>query len=117
MVRIWWRRCLKACRLRRAVSAGDVPLSLRGRTFIKPKRSMLDACVKLNLATFEALLQGKRAVAVDESIVRGTTSKKIATILRAAGASAVHMPVACLPITGSLADEDATYCYACCSGQ
>lgn len=72
-----------------------------GRTFIEPTQTMRDVGVRLKLAPVEALIQGKRAVVVDDSIVRGTTSKKIVAMLREAGASEVHMRIACPPITGS----------------
>ncbi len=72
-----------------------------GRTFIQPTQRMRDVGVRLKLAPVESLIKGKSAVVVDDSIVRGTTSKKIVTMLREAGAREVHMRIACPPITGS----------------
>lgn len=72
-----------------------------GRTFIQPTQRMRDIGVRLKLAPVEALIKGKSVVVVDDSIVRGTTSKKIVTMLREAGAREVHMRIACPPITGS----------------
>lgn len=72
-----------------------------GRTFIEPTQDARDIGVRLKLAPVEALIQGKSLVVVDDSIVRGTTSKKIVRMLREAGAREVHFRIACPPITGS----------------
>ena len=69
-----------------------------GRTFIEPKQSIRHFGVKIKLNAVPDLLKGKRIVVVDDSIVRGTTSRKIVTMLRAAGASEVHMRIASAPI-------------------
>lgn len=72
-----------------------------GRTFIQPTQLSRDVGVRLKLAPVEALIRGKSVVVVDDSIVRGTTSKKIVRMLRLAGAKEVHMRIACPPITGA----------------
>jgi amidophosphoribosyltransferase len=68
-----------------------------GRTFIEPRQSVRDFGVKLKLNPVRSLLQGKRVVLVDDSIVRGTTSKKIVRMIRNAGAKEVHMRISCPP--------------------
>lgn len=65
-----------------------------GRTFIKPKQGMRESAVKIKLNAIKANVQGKRVVLVDDSIVRGTTSKKIVQMLRDAGAKEVHLRIA-----------------------
>lgn len=72
-----------------------------GRTFIQPTQIARDIGVRLKLAPVQELIQGKSLVVVDDSIVRGTTSKKIVRMLREAGAREVHIRIACPPITGS----------------
>ena len=64
-----------------------------GRTFIEPKQSIRHFGVKIKLNTVQQLLQGKRVIAVDDSIVRGTTSKKIVKMIRDGGATEVHMRI------------------------
>src|SRR6202165_2561178 len=68
-----------------------------GRTFIEPSQSVRDFGVKLKLNPVRALLEGKRVVLIDDSIVRGTTSRKIVRMIRNAGATEVHMRVSCPP--------------------
>lgn len=68
-----------------------------GRTFIEPKQSVRDFGVKLKLNPVRPLLEGKRVVLIDDSIVRGTTSRKIVRMVRNAGAKEVHMRVSCPP--------------------
>jgi amidophosphoribosyltransferase len=68
-----------------------------GRTFIEPSQSVRDFGVKLKLNPVRALLQGKRVVLIDDSIVRGTTSRKIVRMIRSAGAKEVHMRISCPP--------------------
>ncbi len=68
-----------------------------GRTFIEPEQSIRDFGVKLKLNPVRELLEGKRIALVDDSIVRGTTSRKIVRMLREAGAAEVHMRVSCPP--------------------
>jgi amidophosphoribosyltransferase len=65
-----------------------------GRTFIEPTQERRDMKVKLKLSPISSLLKGKRVVVVDDSIVRGTTSKRIIRILKEAGVSEVHMCIA-----------------------
>ncbi len=66
-----------------------------GRTFIEPQQSIRDFGVRLKLNPVRALLEGKRVVLVDDSIVRGTTSRKIVRMVREAGATEVHMRISC----------------------
>ena len=72
-----------------------------GRTFIEPKQNIRSFGVKVKLNPVRHLLEGKRVVLVDDSIVRGTTSKKIVQMVREAGAKEVHMRIACPPTTHS----------------
>jgi amidophosphoribosyltransferase len=72
-----------------------------GRTFIEPSESVRHLGVKLKHNANSAILKGKRVILVDDSIVRGTTSKKIVTMVREAGASEVHMRIASPPTTNS----------------
>lgn len=69
-----------------------------GRTFIEPKQSIRNFGVKVKLNPVREILKGKRVVLLDDSIVRGTTSKKIVHIVRAAGAKEVHMRVTSPPL-------------------
>jgi len=68
-----------------------------GRTFIEPKQSIRNFGVKLKLNPNRHLIEGKRVVLVDDSIVRGTTSRKIVEMVRAAGAAEVHMRISSPP--------------------
>ena len=68
-----------------------------GRTFIEPDQSIRDFGVKLKLNPVRTLLEGKRVVLVDDSIVRGTTSRKIVRLVREAGATEVHLRISCPP--------------------
>jgi amidophosphoribosyltransferase len=68
-----------------------------GRTFIEPVQAISDFGVKLKLNPVRGLLEGKRVVLVDDSIVRGTTSRKIVRMVREAGAREVHVRVSCPP--------------------
>lgn len=70
-----------------------------GRTFIQPTQSMRELGVKLKLNPLKEYIKGKRVVMVDDSIVRGTTSKKIVQGLRDAGAIEVHVRVSSPPVT------------------
>lgn len=72
-----------------------------GRTFIQPSQEIRDLGVRLKLAPVRGILEGKRVVVVDDSIVRGTTSSKIVRLIRDAGAKEVHMRIASPPIVGS----------------
>jgi amidophosphoribosyltransferase len=68
-----------------------------GRTFIEPRQTVRDFGVKLKLNPVRTLLEGKRVVLIDDSIVRGTTSRKIVRMVRGAGAKQVHMRISCPP--------------------
>jgi len=68
-----------------------------GRTFIEPSQAIRDFGVKLKLNPVRHLLQGRRVVLVDDSIVRGTTSRKIVRMVRQAGAREVHLRISCPP--------------------
>ena len=72
-----------------------------GRTFIEPSQSVRDFGVKLKLNPVRSLLEGKRVVLIDDSIVRGTTSRKIVRMIRNAGAREVHMRISCPPTISS----------------
>ena len=68
-----------------------------GRTFIQPQQSIRGFKVKIKLNTVRSIIEGKRVVLVDDSIVRGTTSRKIVRMIKAAGAREVHMRISCPP--------------------
>ena len=68
-----------------------------GRTFIQPHQAVRGLKVKVKLNTVRNVLEGKRVVLVDDSIVRGTTSQKIVAMIKAAGAAEVHMRISCPP--------------------
>ena len=69
-----------------------------GRTFLAPSQDMRDLAVKLKLAVIGEVVKGKRVVVVDDSIVRGTTTKGKISSLREAGATEIHMRVAYPPV-------------------
>jgi len=84
--------------------ASDLPLQMGlirnhyvGRTFIEPHQSIRHFGVRVKLNPVKSILQGRRVILVDDSIVRGTTSRKIVKMVRAAGASEVHMRISCPP--------------------
>ena len=68
-----------------------------GRTFIEPKQSIRSFGVRIKLNPVRDLIQGKRVVLIDDSIVRGTTSKKIVRMVREAGAKEIHLRISCPP--------------------
>ena len=68
-----------------------------GRTFIEPSQAIRDFGVKLKFNAVRHLLEGKRVVLVDDSIVRGTVSRKIVRMVRGAGAREVHLRISCPP--------------------
>lgn len=70
-----------------------------GRTFIKPTQKEREMAVKLKLNPLERVIKGKSVVLVDDSIVRGTTSKRLITSLREAGVKEVHMRITSPPVT------------------
>jgi len=71
-----------------------------GRTFIEPKQSIRNFGVKVKLNPVRDIVNGKRVVLIDDSIVRGTTSKKIVAMLKQAGAKEVHMRISSPPTQG-----------------
>jgi len=71
-----------------------------GRTFIEPSQQIRHFGVKLKLSPVREVLDGKRVVVVDDSIVRGTTSRKIVEMIRGAGAREVHMRISSPPTVG-----------------
>ncbi|NET01042.1 MAG: amidophosphoribosyltransferase [Sphaerospermopsis sp. SIO1G1] len=70
-----------------------------GRTFIQPTQSMRESGIKMKLNPLKDVLYGKRVVIIDDSIVRGTTSRKLVKALREAGATEVHMRISSPPVT------------------
>src|SRR5256886_15633031 len=68
-----------------------------GRTFIQPQQSIRHFGVKVKLNPVRSILDGRRVILVDDSIVRGTTSRKIVRMVRATGAKEVHVRVSCPP--------------------
>lgn len=71
-----------------------------GRTFIEPKQSIRSFGVKVKLNPQRHVLDGKRVIVIDDSLVRGTTSKKIISLMRQAGAKEVHLRIAAPPTVG-----------------
>lgn len=69
-----------------------------GRTFIAPSQNMRDLAVKLKLTVVKNAIEGKRVVVVDDSVVRGTTTRGKIRSLREAGAKEIHLRVACPPV-------------------
>jgi amidophosphoribosyltransferase len=70
-----------------------------GRTFIQPTQTMRESGIKMKLNPLKDVLAGKRVIIVDDSIVRGTTSRKLVKTLREAGATEVHMRISSPPVT------------------
>jgi amidophosphoribosyltransferase len=68
-----------------------------GRTFIEPQQSIRHFGVRVKLNPVKSILDGRRVVLIDDSIVRGTTSRKIVRMVRSAGAREVHMRISCPP--------------------
>jgi amidophosphoribosyltransferase len=68
-----------------------------GRTFIEPQQSIRHFGVRIKLNPVRSILEGRRVVLVDDSLVRGTTSRKIVKMVKAAGAKEVHMRISCPP--------------------
>ncbi len=69
-----------------------------GRTFIQPNQSLRDGTVRLKFNTVDGVLKGKRVAVVDDSIVRGSTMKKLVAMLHKAGAKEVHLRIASPPV-------------------
>ena len=76
---------------------GADPQPLRRTHLHRTQQSVRDFGVKLKLNPVRSLLEGKRVVLIDDSIVRGTTSRKIVRMVRNAGAKEVHMRISCPP--------------------
>jgi len=72
---------------------GIIKNQYASRTFIEPTQELRDLAVRLKLSAVEEILQGKRIVLIDDSIVRGTTSKRIVQLIRQAGAKEVHVRI------------------------
>ncbi|WP_188455096.1 amidophosphoribosyltransferase [Virgibacillus oceani] len=70
-----------------------------GRTFIQPSQDLREQGVKMKLSPVRGIVEGKRVIMIDDSIVRGTTSKRIVRMLKDAGALEVHVRIASPPIT------------------
>ena len=70
-----------------------------GRTFIQPSQALREKGVKMKLSAVKSIVNGKRVALIDDSIVRGTTSKRIVDMLHEAGATEVHVRIASPPIT------------------
>src|SRR5271156_6748791 len=68
-----------------------------GRTFIQPEQRVRDFGVRMKLNPMRNLLEGKRVILIDDSIIRGTTSRKIVRMVRGAGAKEVHLRISCPP--------------------
>ncbi|AFY74694.1 amidophosphoribosyltransferase [Synechococcus sp. PCC 7502] len=70
-----------------------------GRTFIQPTQAMRESGIRMKLNPLKDVLSGKRVIVIDDSIVRGTTSRKLVQALRDAGATEVHMRISSPPVT------------------
>lgn len=70
-----------------------------GRTFIMPTQEERETAVKLKMNPIKSELENKRIVLIDDSIVRGTTSKALIDVLKGAGAREIHLRIGCPPIT------------------
>ena len=68
-----------------------------GRTFIQPSQELRDKGVRMKLSAVRSIVNGKRVVMIDDSIVRGTTSRRIVSLLKEAGAVEVHVRIASPP--------------------
>jgi amidophosphoribosyltransferase len=72
-----------------------------GRSFIKPSQNLRDVTARLKLRPIKEVVNGKDIVLIDDSIVRGTTSKRLLGVLKEAGAKKIHFALSCPPIIGS----------------
>ncbi|GHT75320.1 amidophosphoribosyltransferase [Bacteroidia bacterium] len=70
-----------------------------GRTFIQPSQALREKGVRMKLSAVHSIVRGKRVVLIDDSVVRGTTSRRIVRLLREAGATAIHVRIASPPMT------------------
>ena len=82
-------------------SEGMIKNRYVGRTFIQPEQEMRETAVRLKLNPLRHNVSGKRLVMIDDSIVRGTTSRQIVTSLRMAGAAEVHLRICSPPVAYS----------------
>ena len=80
------------------IETGLVKNAYVGRTFIQPSQNMREAGVRMKLAPVTSVVKGKRLIVIDDSIVRGTTSRQIVRMLRQAGAAEVHMRITSPPL-------------------
>jgi len=71
-----------------------------GRSFIQPTQDIRDLSVKLKLNPVKDVVEGKRLIVIDDSLVRGTTSKKIINMLKKAGAKEIHLLISSPPVVG-----------------
>src|SRR5699024_5892055 len=69
-----------------------------GRTFIQPSQELREQGVKMKLSPVRGIVEGKRVILIDDSLVRGTTCKRIVRMLKEAGAKEVHVRIASPPI-------------------
>lgn len=79
-------------------SIGMIKNKYMGRTFIQPDQKSRELAVRLKLNVMKKIVDGKRLILIDDSIVRGTTSKRIVSMLKAAGAKEVHIRVSSPPV-------------------
>lgn len=77
------------------VEMGIIKNRYVGRTFIMESQKLRDQGVKMKLSAIKAVVEGKRIILVDDSLVRGTTSKRIVKMMRDAGATEIHLRIAC----------------------
>jgi amidophosphoribosyltransferase len=70
-----------------------------GRTFIQPSQALREKGVRMKLSAVRTIVKGKRVVLIDDSVVRGTTSRHIVCLLREAGAAQIHVRIASPPLT------------------
>ena len=82
-----------------------------GRTFISPTQTMRENEVNIKLNPIRSVVEGKRVVLIDDSIVRGTTCRRTIDLLRRAGAKEIHMRVSAPPFV-----SECYYCTACFGG-
>lgn len=82
------------------IEMGLIRSHYKGRTFIEPKQSIRDFGARMKYAAVVEALKGKRVVLVDDSIVRGTTSRKLIRMLKRAGAKEIHMRISSPPMMG-----------------
>ena len=83
------------------LATGFIKNKYIGRTFISPGQKAREDLVKIKLNTVNHVIEGKRVIMIDDSIVRGTTSKKLVSLLRGAGAKEIHVLVSAPPFVNS----------------